>query len=250
MSKSGPGGGLRNTIYRYRTMSGRTMSRTRRFAYRVLAPILAGLVRSWWRSCPVVVAVGEEHLDAVLAAQPSFLPVYWHQHNLFCTGYLLAQQARRPMRIGFLISPSLDGELAAQVVQRLGGYPIRGSSTHTGALAMKETFQALMREKVSAVLTPDGPRGPRFKFKPGAVLLAQMSGRPLVPMAFCASRALLVHWDKFVLPVPFCRIAVAIGAPRTVDRSIGAAGLLKVQEEMEQQLKAVFASARAALQRA
>jgi lysophospholipid acyltransferase (LPLAT)-like uncharacterized protein len=71
-----------------------------------------------------------------------------------------------------------------------------------------------------------------------------------VPMAFCASRALLVHWDKFVLPVPFCKIAVAIGAPRTVDRSIGAAGLLKVQEEMEQQLKAVFATARAALQRA
>jgi hypothetical protein len=43
---------------------------------------------------------------------------------------------------------------------------------------------------------------------------------------------------------------VAIGAPRTVDHSIGAAGLPKVQEEMEQQLKAVFATAKAALQRA
>ena len=80
---------------------------------------------------------------------------------------------------------------------------------------MKEYFQALMREQVSPVLNPDGPRGPRFKCKPGAVLLAQMSHRPLLPLAYAASHAWLVHWDKFVLPWPFARIAVAIGEPMT-----------------------------------
>ena len=120
-----------------------------------------------------------EAFDAVLARQPSFLPVYWHQHHLFCAQFLLAQQRTRPLRTGFLISPSRDGELGAMIMRRLGGHVIRGSSTRTGALAMKEYFQALMREQVSPVLNPDGPRGPRFKCKPGAVLLAQMSGRPL-----------------------------------------------------------------------
>jgi hypothetical protein len=161
--------------------------------------------------------------------------------------YLLQVKATREVRTGFLISPSLDGELGAMIIHRLGGYVIRGSSTHTGALAMKEVFQALIREQVSPVLTPDGPRGPRFKFKPGAIMLSQMSGRAMLPLAYAASRAALVYWDKFVLPMPFCRIAVAIGPPRTVARGGGAAGFEAVQAEMEATLKATYQAARAAL---
>jgi 1-acyl-sn-glycerol-3-phosphate acyltransferase len=79
------------------------------------------------------------------------------------------------------------------IVRRLGGYVIRGSSSHTGALALKDYFQALIREKVSPIITPDGPRGPAFEFKPGAILLSQMSGRPMLPIAYAASRARLVQ---------------------------------------------------------
>ena len=94
---------------------------------------------------------------------------------------------------------------------------VRGSSSHTGALALKAYFEALMREQVSPIITPDGPRGPRFKFKPGAILLAQMSGRPMLPLAYAASRASLIKWDKFVLPWPGARIAQP--GPRCVKTS-------------------------------
>jgi lysophospholipid acyltransferase (LPLAT)-like uncharacterized protein len=206
-------GGLRGGLYGQIAISGQRLGAGRRLVYGLAAPLLAGLMRLWWRSCRVVAVTGAGHLDAVLARYPSFLPVYWHQHHLFCGQYLLSQQATRALRIGFLISPSRDGELGAAIMRRLGGHVIRGSSTRTGALAMKEYFQALMREQVSPVLNPDGPRGPRFVCKPGAVLLAQMSGRPLLPLAYAASRAWLVHWDKFVLPWPFARVAIAIGRP-------------------------------------
>ncbi len=219
----------------------------RRMVYRVAAPLAVTLVRLWWRSCRVVAVHGLEHLDAALARAPSFLPVYWHQHHLFCAQFLLAQQRERPLRTGFLISPSADGELGAMIVKRLGGHVIRGSSTRTGALAMKEYFQALMREQVSPVLNPDGPRGPRFKCKPGAIMLAQMSGRPLLPLSYAAARAWLVHWDKFVLPWPGTRIAIAIGAPFAVPRAADADGLARLQLELEQRLRATFESARAAL---
>jgi lysophospholipid acyltransferase (LPLAT)-like uncharacterized protein len=223
------------------------MGRARRMLYEVAAPLALAIVRLWWRTCRVVAVVGEEHLDAVLARWPSFLPCYWHQHNLFCARYLLQQQGRRGIRTGFLISPSMDGELGAMIIRRAGGYVIRGSSTHTGALALKDYFQALMRERVSPVINPDGPRGPRFRFKPGAVLLAQMSARPMLPLAYAASRAWLVHWDRFVIPWPFSRIAVAIGPPREVPRSLDAAGIERVCAEMESTLKDAFARARAAL---
>ena len=247
MSDDKPGGAFRNTIYRQVTASGRRMGPMRRWLYRLAAPTLLALVRLWWSSCRIVAVVGEEHLEAVLARWPSFLPCYWHQHQLFCARYLLLQQRRRPLRLGFLISPSVDGELGAMIVRRVGGYVIRGSSSHTGALALKAYFEALMREKVSPIITPDGPRGPRFKFKPGAILLAQMSGRPMLPLSYAASRAALVHWDRFVLPLPFSRIAVAIGPPREVPRTLDSAALEALQLEMQQSLQAAFGAARAAL---
>jgi lysophospholipid acyltransferase (LPLAT)-like uncharacterized protein len=186
------------------------------------------------------------HLDAALAKAPSLIPCYWHQHQLFC-GKLLVDQRARGLKPGWLISPSVDGELGAMIVQRLGGDVIRGSSSNTGARALRDYYQALTKDAVSPVITPDGPRGPRFKFKPGAILLAQMSQRPILPMAFAASRAWLVHWDKFALPWPFARIALAIGAPRYVPRVTDAAAIEALQLELESEMKRLFEVARAAL---
>ncbi len=239
------GDAVRNTIYKRYT--GRRMGPMRRALYRVAAPLVLGLARLWWHSCRVVAVVGEEHLDQVLARWPSFLPCYWHQHTLFCAQYLLREQRRRPLRVGFLISPSVDGELGAMILRRAGAHVIRGSSSRTGALALKEYYQALTRDAVSPVVSPDGPRGPRFQFKPGAVLLAQMSGRPIVPMAYAASRAWFVHWDRFVLPMPFARIVIAIGEPHTVPRVLDAVRLEGLQTEMADALRATFESARLAL---
>jgi hypothetical protein len=250
MSEQKPDGSLRNTIYRRVTVSGRRMGPVRRCVYLLAAPLLLGIIRLWWRSCRIVAVAGEEHLQQVLARWPSFLPCYWHQHQLFCARYLLREQQRRQFRLGFLISPSVDGELGAMIVRRAGGAVIRGSSSHTGALALKTYFEALMRERVSPIITPDGPRGPRFKFKPGAILLAQMSGRPMLPLSFAASRATLVHWDRFVLPWPFARIAIGIGAPREVPRALEPAAMAELQLEMERSLHAAFKAARAALEKA
>jgi lysophospholipid acyltransferase (LPLAT)-like uncharacterized protein len=243
----GDDGNLRNTLYRTATHSSRRMTPARRALYAVAAPLGAALIRAWWRSCRVVRIEGEEQLAAALARTPSLIPCYWHQHQLFCGKFLLEQRARG-LSAGWLISPSVDGELGAMLVRRFGGAVIRGSSTHTGARALRDYYQALTRDALSPVITPDGPRGPRRKFKPGALLLAQMSQRPILPMAYAASHAWLVKWDKFVIPVPFvARIAVAIGAPRYVARVIDAAGFERLQEEMERELQRLYRVARDAL---
>src|SRR5262249_13903196 len=139
------------------------------------------------------------------------------------------------------------GELGAMLVQRVGGYVIRGSSTNTGARALRDYYQALVKENICPVITPDGPRGPRFKFKPGAILLAQMSGRPILPMAYAASRACLIKWDKFVIPVPFARIVIAIGPPRQVPRVMDGAAIERTQAEMEAELKRLYELAQSRL---
>jgi lysophospholipid acyltransferase (LPLAT)-like uncharacterized protein len=254
MTEPGPGGsGLRNSIYRRVSRSQRRMTASRRFLYSLVVPLGLGIIRLWWSSCRVVKVEGQEHLDAALAKAPSLVPCYWHQHQLFCGKYLVDQGAltnaagQPRIKVGWLISPSVDGEIGAMMVRRFGGHVIRGSSTSTGALALKDYYQALVKDGVSPVITPDGPRGPRFEFKPGAILLGQMSGRPILPMAFAASRAWLIKWDKFVVPVPFSRIVVAVGAPRYVPRVMDAASIERLQGELKTDLKNLYTQARAAL---
>jgi lysophospholipid acyltransferase (LPLAT)-like uncharacterized protein len=242
----GDDGGLKNTIYRTTTRSSRRMTPARRLLYRIVVPLGVGLLHLWWGLARVVRVVGEEHLAAALARAPSLVPVYWHQHQLYCGRYLIAQRARG-LKVAWLISPSVDGELGAMLVRRFGASAIRGSSTHTGARALRDYYQALVKDDLSPIITPDGPRGPRFRFKPGALLLAQMSGRPVLPLAYAASRASLVKWDKFVIPWPFARIVVAVGEPVYVPRTLNAAALEALQAEMEQRLHALFRTAREAL---
>jgi hypothetical protein len=69
----------------------------------------------------------------------------------------------------------------------------------------------------------------------------------MLPMAYAASRAWLIKWDKFVIPVPFARISIAIGKPRYVARVLDAAGVETLQREMEQELRQLFVKARAGL---
>jgi lysophospholipid acyltransferase (LPLAT)-like uncharacterized protein len=239
-------GGLRNTIYEQQTRSGRRLTRGRVFMYRMLVPLGLSLLRLVWRWSRVVRVIGAENIATTLARAPSFIPVYWHQHQLFCVKHLL-EQRRAGLKLGFLISPSVDGEIGAMIVRSMGAEIIRGSSTHTGARALRDYYEALAHHGVSPAITPDGPRGPPWKFKPGAVLLAQLSGRPMIPLSYAASRAWKIKWDRFVIPAPLSKIVIAVGEPVYVPKGLGAAGLDGVQLDMERRLRFAFEEAQSAL---
>ncbi len=214
--------------------------------YKLLLPLGLALIRIVWGWCRVERIGGAEHIAAALQRAPAFIPVYWHQHQLFCVKYLLEQRSAG-VRLGFLISPSVDGDVGALLVRRLGGVVIRGSSSHTGARALRDYYQAISQDGVSPAITPDGPRGPPRNFKPGAILLAQLSQRPIIPLCFAASRAWLIQWDRFVIPMPFARIAIAVGEPVYVPKRLDAAGLAGLQADLALRLRDLFAAAKATL---
>jgi lysophospholipid acyltransferase (LPLAT)-like uncharacterized protein len=238
--------GLRNTIYDQQTRSGRRLTAGRLWLYRLAAPIVLALMRALWGWCRVVRIIGDEHISAALLRAPSFIPVYWHQHQLFCAKHLFDLRDTG-VKLGVLISPSVDGEFGAMIVHSLGGEVIRGSSTHTGARALRDFYQALVHDGISPVIAPDGPRGPPWKFKPGALLLAQLSQRPVIPLSYCASRAWKISWDRFVIPKLGARVVIAVGEPVYVARGLDAAALERLQADMEQRLRLLFETAKAAL---
>jgi len=238
--------GLSNTIYTQQTSSGRRLTAGRLWLYKMAAPIFLALMRMVWSWCRVVRVIGGEHITATLARSPSFIPVYWHQHQLFCARYLF-ELRDAGVKLGVLISPSVDGEFGAIIVRSLGGEVIRGSSTHTGARALRDFYQALVHEGISPVIAPDGPRGPPLKFKPGALLLAQLSQRPIIPLSYFASRAWKISWDRFVIPKIGARIVIAVGEPVYVAKGLDAAALELLQADMEQRLTRLFETAKAAI---
>jgi lysophospholipid acyltransferase (LPLAT)-like uncharacterized protein len=135
------------------------------------------------------------------------------------------------------------------VVKRIGGHVIRGSSTHTGARALRDFYETIVKQGVSPAITPDGPRGPVHEFQPGAVVLSQLSGKPILPVSVAASHAWRFRtWDKFELPLPFSRVVIAYGEPVRMPRVLDANALTRAQAEMAERLHALNAQARAALQ--
>jgi len=221
---------------------GREMTARRRWLYRVATPVGLLLIRFFWLTCRIRRVVGEENAVEGLKDGP-IIPVYWHQHQLFLTKYLIGLRGIG-LDPGFLISPSVDGEIPARIAQRHGCYVIRGSSSHTGARTLRDYYVALQKG-ISPAITVDGPTGPAFECKPGAVMLSQLSGRPIVALSFHASRAWLFHkWDRFVLPRPFSTITITVGTPRYVPKRIDAELTERLQKEIDAELKSLYRLAR------
>ena len=234
----------RNTIYQQQTSSTRKLTRGRLRLYRFGAPLAFGLVRFWWKSCRFTV-LGAENVAPAMRDGP-VIPVYWHGQQLFCVRYLL-EQREQGLKLGFLISPSVDGELPAMLATRAGATVIRGSASNTGARALRDYLEVL-QSGVSPGITPDGPAGPREEFKQGAVLLAQLSGRPMLPMAMAARRGFHFRsWDKFLLPYPYTRVALAIGPAVTVPKNATTADKEDWQVRMREDLLRLEQQARGAL---
>lgn len=173
----------------------------------VLGPIVLRLLYSTWR----VREIDSSGWRALRGQKKAFVFALWH-------GQLLPLVVRHKRQgVVVLISEHRDGELIAQVAQRLGLTAIRGSTTRGAARALLAMCDALQSGNEVAV-TPDGPRGPSRTFASGAVVAAHRAHAPVVCVGVSASRAWhLRSWDAFMIPKPFSRVTIAYSDPIYVD---------------------------------
>jgi len=110
-----------------------------------------------------------------------------------------------------MISEHRDGEIIARIIGQLGFSAIRGSTSRGGARALLEAVHVL-KSGTDVAVTPDGPRGPRHSFAPGALLLGFRAGASLTPIVAHVDRKWqLRSWDAFEIPKPFARVTIAYG---------------------------------------
>jgi lysophospholipid acyltransferase (LPLAT)-like uncharacterized protein len=148
------------------------------------------------------------------------IPIYASWHQRFFPGITFFA-SRKPISI--MISQSKDGELISRIVNVLGWYPVRGSSSKGGRQALRE-IQKLVQEGYKVGHIVDGPRGPLGIVKPGLLLIAQASGMPIVPVITSAEKKWVFNsWDRFMVPKPFSRVIIRFGdeirIPKTLQHS-------------------------------
>jgi len=172
-----------------------------------MVPRLGGaLLRLWAASWRV-------RMDCDRAVDPRYGPeariyAFWHE------GVVTIIPHWRDCRIRGLASLSFDGELIARTMEFLG-YPSvsRGSSTRGGAQALESQYGAL-KDGYHVAITLDGPRGPAYEPKLGAIRLAARTGLAIIPVASaCQPDIRLRNWDRTQLPPPFGKVGFAFGEP-------------------------------------
>ena len=144
----------------------------------------------------------------------NFIGALWHNRLLIFPFVLRRFFVHR--HGAALISASRDGELLADAIKRFGFDVVRGSSSRLGASAILQ-LEGVLASGRDVVITPDGPRGPAYELGPGVIFLAQKSGTAVVPINMEYSSCWRIKsWDRFIVPRPFARVRVIIGAPYRV----------------------------------
>lgn len=171
---------------------------------------------------------GWEHWEAV--TRDGLVPIYTFWHNrVFLATYFWQKR-----NIVVMTSRSFDGEYIARFIQRFGYGAARGSSTR-GAVGAIIEMTRLMRAGLPTAFTIDGPKGPRYVAKMGAVLLAKKSGQPILPFTITPRRywEAIRSWDRAQAPLPFTRALVDIAPPIFVSADADDAELAAKRDELQ-----------------
>lgn len=133
-----------------------------------------------------------------------------------------------------------DGQWTRRVVERLGFGTAQGSSTRGGVEGLTAMARYLDAGRHVA-FTIDGPRGPRYVAKPGPVILARRTGRPISVFHIGLERAhtFKKSWDLFRLPYPFSRAVMFVAPPIRVPTDADSETMKRKQAEMQAALERV-----------
>lgn len=201
-------------------------------------PVLRPLLRLLQASLRIEL-VGAEDLHARWARGGRAILCFWHNRLLMLPIVAAGQRAC------IMVSQHRDGEIGTRLLAGWGIDAVRGSATR-GAVGGFLRLVAAYRDGSNLVVLPDGPKGPRYVAKPGVVRLAKAVGAPIYPMAYAARPVRqLDSWDRLLIPLPFARVAVLVGAPVEVPAAASPEEVDALCAEVERRLLAVTAAAEA-----
>ena len=177
----------------------------------------------------VQIASGEAKVQELLDRVSPVILCAWHNRIFYMGSFLEKRLTRRGFKLTQMVSLSKDGDIGYYLGKWANINVVRGSSNRGGSKALRGMFRVLQKEKSSIVILPDGSQGPIYEAKPGAIVLAQLSGAPLVLFSFKVDRSWKAKsWDRLIVPKPFAKISVQLSDPILIPRELS-------KEQLEEQ---------------
>jgi len=174
---------------------------------------------------------GAENLQSIYATKKNVIYTFWHG-RIFLGTYFFRNRG-----IVVMSGYNKDARTMARVIERFGYGIARGSSTR-GAKRAVVTMLHEIRKNRDVAFSIDGPRGPRYVAKPGAVWIAAKTGAAIFPFHMSPERKWVINsWDQFHIPKPFSRVLVLMGAPICVDRDADGSELDRCQQILQNSLE-------------
>jgi lysophospholipid acyltransferase (LPLAT)-like uncharacterized protein len=197
-----------------------------------LAYLGKALLRLLFWSCRIEMRGLDRFIEA--AKKGRCILMLWH-NRLGLTPEILNAYAPQLKYVAF-VSKSRDGELLSILANSYAsGTSIRVASSNRHH-ALKVSIDRLKEGKEVLVFTPDGPRGPRYRVKPGIALAAKAASAQIVPLTWEADRYWKLNtWDGFLLPKPFARIVVVWKEPILISEE-GGESLEEITAKLEKSL--------------
>lgn len=138
------------------------------------------------------------------------LIAFWHNRILMMPYFFQKFCSNRKLTV--MMSRSRDGILISEIAGKFGVHAAMGSSSKHGSAAFRELKSILKKGRHDVGITPDGPRGPRYRAQPGIAALAQMTEKPVLPVTCHYDQKWeLKSWDRFQIPKPFSKCEILVG---------------------------------------
>lgn len=193
------------------------------------------LYKSWIRSLSFE-SEGLENLYNAIENEKHVMLAIWHNELFSLTGFGMLLN----LPLVTMASDSKDGQIITEVLERIGYKVARGSSSRGGVKAIMSMVRIMKRDNMIGVITVDGPKGPRHKFKHGILSIARKTDAVIIPTRAENNSAFIFKksWDKFETPKPFTKVKVRIGKPyRITSSKQNEEGLMRESEELEKLLE-------------
>ena len=185
------------------------------------------ILRTLWSTYRYhIVSMPGDELDEIGSIAPNApnaptIHLCWHDQTALCGPYFIRRVHDPQNPLALMTSQSRDGELVTRCLRPFGLEIVRGSATRGGREALRALYRVVRKRHASPLILPDGPQGPLHVVKPGAIVLSQMTGAPIVPYGFATRRAwTLGSWDRMRVAKPGAAIAVVSGPPIVVPRAL------------------------------
>jgi len=174
--------------------------------------------------------IGRENIKQIREKNDNIIFAAWHGRQFLLIPCLPKEH------LCAMSSTSRDGMMQANILKKFHFSIIPGSSKKSPARALIGNIRKI-QSGFDTVIAVDGPTGPLYKVKPGAVFMSKKTGAPIIPVVFSSSPGIeLKSWDRYLLPFPFAKCVMIFGNPIYPNTDLSESAIQEESEILENTL--------------